>query len=200
MTYEVQQTRWDRLVRRVSGSIGPGSRVSETISELFPVLEVERLVAELFILSGTRLCWQSTERPPSVGEVTSSQLINPADSGTIITISRFDVKVIPTSVWQAQITDTLFTVGLVSGLFRDGRLGTARETTGKVASVDNVPTGGGLRVGPINAQPFVVLDENSICTLAPGQAFQVGTVGTNIVMTVNYYWRERAAEPSELQF
>lgn len=197
MTYEVQQTRWDRLIRRVSGSIGPGSRVSETISELFPMVDVERVPGELLILGGTRLCWQSTERPASVGETSASQLINPVDSGTIVTVSRFDVHVTPNSNWQALITETLFTVGLVSGLFRDGRLGTARETTAKVASVDNVATGGGLRYNP-TADPQLIVDENSVCTLGPGQALQVGTVGNNILVTINYYWRERAAEASEL--
>lgn len=200
MTYEVQQTRWDRLIRRVSGSIGPGSRVSETISELFPVLDVERAPGELLVLGGTRLCWQSTERPAFVGQVSASQLINPLDSGTLVTVSSLNLRNNLAAIVQIQITDTLFTVGLVSGLFRDGRLGTARETTAKVASIDNVTTGGGPRYTLQASVLFPLEDENSIAVLAPGQALQVGTATFNTILTVNYYWRERPAEVSELQF
>lgn len=199
MTYEVQQTRWDRLIRRVSGSIGPGSRVSETISELFPVLDVESVPGELLILNDIRLCWQSTERPGVVGQVSASQLQNPADSGVLISLSQVDFVTDINSIIQAEITET-FTGTPVTGLFRDGRLGIARETTGKVSSFDNVATGGGFRV---RLQALVMQrfkDENSIAIIGPGQAFQIGTATNNIRFTVNYFWRERAALPSELQF
>ena len=199
MTYEVQQTRWDRLIRRVSGSIGPGSRVSETISELFPVVDVERVPGELLVLGGTRLVWQSTERPASVGEVSASQLQNPVDSGTLITVSQFNFFTNVFGTVQASITET-FIGTPVSGLFRDGRLGITRESTGKVSSADNVATAGGLRIRLLADELKTFEDENSLIMLAPGQALQVGTATDNVRMTVNYFWRERAAEPSELQF
>ena len=199
MTYEVQQTRWDRIIRRASGSIGPGSRVSETISELFPVLDVENIPGELLILAGTRLVWQSTERPASVGEVSASQLQNPASSGSIVTCSRVDVIADAATIVSMEITETPL-ANPVPGLFRDGRLGIARESTGKVASADNVQTGGGFRVRVLAGAINTFEDVNALATIGPGQELQVGTGNTQIRLTVSYFWREREALPSELQF
>ncbi len=199
MTYEVQQTRWDRIIRRTSGSIGPGSRVSETISELFPVVDVERVPGELLVLGGTRLVWQSTERPASAGVFSASQLQNPVDSGAIITCSRIDVVTDAASVLSMEITET-FIGTPVPGLFRDGRLGITRESTGKVSSADAVTTGGGLRLHLGASDQKTLEDANAVVTLGPGQALQVGTGTFNIRLTVNYWWREREALPSELQF
>ena len=68
--FEVQQNRWDQLIRRVSGSIGPGSRVSETLSELLPVMDVERVPGELLRLMGTDVAMASEtmmEKGPGIG-------------------------------------------------------------------------------------------------------------------------------------
>jgi len=199
MTYEVQQTRWDRIVRRVSGSIGPGSRVRETISELFPMIDVERVPGELLVLGGTRLCWQSTERPAAVAQVSVSQLQNPVGSGAIVTLSGFNITTSVAAIVQSEITET-FQGTPVPGLFRDGRLGITRETTAKVASIDNVPTGAGLRLRLLAGVLEQFRDDNAIVTLGPGQALQIGTATANVIMTITYFWRERAAETPELQF
>lgn len=197
MTYEVQQTRWDRIIRRVSGSIGPGSRVSETISELFPMIDVERVPGELLAAGGTRLVWQSTERPAAVGLVTASQLQNPVDSGVIITCSTLEIMTDVATIISFQNTVT-FNGFPVPGLFRDTRLGVARQTTGKVSSFNNVTTGGGIRLRVLAGVLNRFTDENSLAILSPGTALQVGTASTQIRMTVNYYWREREVLPAEL--
>lgn len=200
MTYEVQQTRWDRLVRRVSGSIGPGSRVSETISELFPVLEVEGTTPELLALSDWRLAWQSTERPASVGEQSASQLFNPADSGVIVAVTEVTLhaNVVDTPIGLL-ITPTILGTNQVKGLFRDSRFGGARQTVAEVSSDDNVVTGGGLRVF-VRDEDLSIRDDNGLVVLTPGFGLQVGTIGNNILFTVNYFWRERPAQESELSF
>lgn len=197
--YEVQQTRWDRIIRRAGGSIGPGSRVRESISELFPVLDVENVPGELLVLAGTRLAWQSTERPASVGNTSASQLQNPTNSGAIVTISRIDLFADVTTILSMEITEV--EIGTPApGLFRDGRLGIARETTAKVGSVDGVSTGGGFRVRLPAGAIRSFEDVNALATIGPGQQLQVGTGNTQIRLTVNYFWREREALPSELQF
>lgn len=199
MHNEVQQTRWDRLIRRVAGSIGPGSRVGETLSELFPVLDVESVPGELLILAGTRLCWQSTERPPLVGSFSVSQLQNPVDSGSIVTVTRIEVMADIDHILNMEVTDT-FLGATTAGLFRDGRLGTGRETTAKVSSLDGVATGGGIHEHLLAGVRTVFEDVNALVTLGPGQALQVGTGTQDLRLTTNYFWREREAQPSELQF
>lgn len=202
MTYEVQQTRWDRLVRRVSGSIGPGSRVSETISELFPVLEVENTTPELLALSDWRLAWQSTERPAVGGERTASQLFNPPDSGVIVAVTHITVR---TNIAgdgvavQAEISDTVIGSNQVKGLFRDSRFGGNRETVAEVSSDDDIGVGGGLRIF-VNTDDLVIADDNGLVVLTPGFGLSVGSVNANLILTVNYFWRERPAQESELSF
>ncbi len=47
MGQELQQNRYDQLIRRVGGIIGPGSKVVEALGELFPVIDVENVPGEL---------------------------------------------------------------------------------------------------------------------------------------------------------
>jgi len=202
MTYEVQQTRWDRLVRRVSGSIGPGSRASETISEVFPVLELEDTTPELLALSDWRLAWQSTERPASVGERSASQLFNPIGSGVIVAVTHLTLRTNISGdgiAIQAEISDTVIGTNQVKGLFRDSRFGGNRETTAEVSSDDDIAVGGGLRIF-VNTDDLVIADDNGLVILTPGFGLSVGSVNSNFILTVNYFWRERPAQESELSF
>lgn len=200
MTYEVQQTRWDALVRRVSGSIGPGSRVSETISELFPVLEVENTTPELIALSGWRTAWQSTERPPSAGNESASALHNPPASGVIATVTQVILRATLANT-IVQMETEISTIGgtQVAGLFRDIRFGTGRDTTLTVTSNDASSVGGGLRIF-VGTDIVSIRDDNGIAVLTPNTSLRVGTVTVNVGFTVNYFWRERPAQPAELQF
>lgn len=202
MTYEVQQNRWDQLVRRVSGSIGPGSRASETISEVFPVLELEHTTPEILALSGWRTAWQSIQQNGVAGQVSAVQLSNPADSGVIAAVTQiiFIVLTQPVDDVQMELTDTLFTSAAIRGLFRDARFGGDRGTTLELRSDPNIPTGAGLRFRAFLDVQNIIRDDNGLVVLTPGTAFQIGTTGNNINFHVNYLWRERPAQESELSF
>lgn len=200
MTNELQQNRYDQLVRRVGGIIGPGSKVNEALSELFPVLEVEDTVPELMALAGWSMAFQSTERPAVAGQNSATNLLNPPNSGVLIALTQVIIRssVSPTVV---QMEPNVSSNGgpQVPGLFRDTRFGVARNSTGKVSSVDNQAVGGGLRLH-IGTEPLSIRDDNGIAVLTPDTSFRIGTVTNNVVLTVNYFWRERAAQPSELSF
>ena len=84
---ELQQNRYDRLLRRVGGLIGAKSMVNDALGELFPMLEVENVPGELLALLGTQLGWCSASLGPSVGNFNHHQLFNPADSGVVITVT-----------------------------------------------------------------------------------------------------------------
>lgn len=200
MTYEVQQTRWDALIRRVSGSIGPGSRVSETISELFPVLEVEDTTPELLALSGWRTAWQSTERPASPGNPSASALHNPPNSGVIAAITQVILRAsLANTIVQMENQPSTIGGTQVPGLFRDTRFGTPRETTLTVTSNDASLVGGGLRIF-VGTDIVSIRDDNGIAVLTPNTSLRIGTTTNNVSLTVNYFWRERPAEVSELSF
>jgi len=92
VTNEIQQTRYDRLIRRVAGIIGPGSKVSEVLTELFPVLDVESVPSELLILAGTNTCFGGGQFQAMAGQSPKMGLFNPADSNTILVLTHVYVS------------------------------------------------------------------------------------------------------------
>ena len=200
MTNQIQQTRYDRLVRRLGGIIGPGSKVSEALSELFPVLELETLLAELAVLSGTALGHGNTARGGVAVLNQHSQVFNPADSGVIATVT-----------YIAFSTDTTqnIVVGLVNALladtadperFRDGRLGLTPGTVCQVRTESIAASSNATRIRIVDDVTFVLQSENGLFVLPPGFGCQVGTTTQNTTLRVSYMWRERPAEQSELNF
>lgn len=196
---DLQTARYDQLVRRVGGLYGGGSKVVEALPELFPVLELENTTAELLALSGWRLAWQSTERPAQVGQTSVSQLRNPTGSGMLVAVTQLIFRSSPATVIQIETSTTLFGTP-VSGLYRDTRFGTPRNTAAQVASADNIAVGGGLRIRLGADSKNEIRDDNGIVVLTPGSNLDIGTTDPSILMTVNYLWRERIALESELLF
>lgn len=200
MTNELQQNRYDQTVRRVGNIIGPGSKVNETLNELFPVLDVERIPGELMILGNTDLGMAGTTLPASVASVGKIQLFNPANSGKIVTISGIHASVGTSDLITMGTTGTLFAAGPGLELFRDTRRGLlSSRTTAEFRTLLD-PTAGPNFLSFQQAALFdLKLDnENGIAILAPGTGFTVGTLTVNVAISANFFWRERAAEPSEL--
>jgi len=200
VTSELQTDRYSQMIRRVGAMIGPGGRVVEVLTELFPVIELEDAPPEILALGGWRIAWMSTERPADPVQVSTSQLFNPAGSGTIMAVTQVGLRANTATTLNAEIQDAQIGGTPVRGLFRDGRFGGARETTATVASADGVAVGGGLRWRLDTTEQHVIRDDNGIVVLTPGTGLSINTVSTNVVFTVNYFWRERAAEQSELNF
>ena len=199
---ELQQNRYDQLLRRVGDLKGPGAKVNDVLSELFPMLDVETNRAELQLLSGTRLCMGST-RQANVAAVTSrSQLFNPPDSGVIAVVTHLWAVSDPTLV-PINITMIIALTGspTLTDLFRDGRLGiTANPSLQTAVIQDAVVTTPTLRFNSLPSTAVDLTDENGIMVLSPGTGLEVGTQVVNRELDVSYLWRERIAEPSELNF
>lgn len=198
----IQQNRYDQLVRRVTGAIGPGSKVNETISELFPMLDVENLPPELFVLSGTALAFRSTDITAAAGLENASQLANPTGSGKLITVTSVSVNTNVTSAVNFTLIPGLLASSNGFGEFRDRRaegsspgaaVGNTRIETGLVVNA-------GMTIRTSANAPIPISDPNGICVLAPGDNLTIGTPDTARRLTVAYFWRERVAEQSELSF
>lgn len=200
MSQQLQQTRYDQLIRRAGGLIGGGSKVSSVIPELFPILELENTTPELIALSGWRTAWQSTERPANIGTVSTSQLLNPAGSGILAVITQLSIVVTSSTRIQMQNTIALLAGFPVPGVFRDARFGVPRNTALRVQSANGPPIGGGGRFLLVANVEFKIADVNGIAVLTPGTELSISTTSVNQLMTVNYFWRERTAEASELSF
>lgn len=200
MTTELQQNRYDQLVRRVGGLIGPGSKVSEVLAELFPMIDVENVPPELRVLGGTALAFRSTAITAGAGDENASQLENPVGSNVLITVT----SIIVTVTTASSVNMTLAAAQLANtngfGQFRDPRA----AASGGGAAVGNTRIETGLLINPgarvvvAGNTPFVVTDPDGICVLPPDSRFTVGIPSLQQTLTVAYFWRERVAEESEL--
>ncbi len=199
MTFEVQQTRWDRIVRRVSGSIGPGSRVGETLPELFPVLDVENVPPELFLLGGTLLAMGSSELSAGAGLFANIGIFNPLGSGKLITVTTCVVGVNFTGKLLWSTSHTAFTTEVTTKASRDTRVVSPEIPVGQIreeTSAGLLTHDGQARV--TLSDPLTLHDSNGIAVLSPGGGFAVATGTTNKLITAAFFWKERVAEASEL--
>jgi len=194
---ELQTNRYDQLLRRVGDLKGPGSKVNDVLQELFPTIDVENVPGELLLLMGTRIGWAATSKSPTAGKKAGIQLFNPAGSGHLITISTSIIS----QNQNANVTWGLVIVALATNTgiprLRDTRPGTnARGVSQLRTSADAVSLSAGvMRLG--SNQPIRIEDVNSVTVLAPGSGLSV--IGeTDVVLTVTFFYRERIAEPSEL--
>lgn len=197
---EIQQNRYDQLVRRVSNIVGGGSMVSEVITELFPMFDVENLPGELFILGGTRLCVGDGSVTAGAGLHPVLQIFNPVDSGHIITVttaycgSNNDV-VMNWGRSAAVLTTNIGTVG-----FRDSRAVGVRPVGQMFSDSVAAPSGGPGNTRILALTNLILHDQNSLAVLLPGEGFDISTNVLTSSLQATFYWRERVAEAAELNF
>lgn len=201
MPSELQQNRYDQLVRRVGGIIGPGSKVSEALTELFPVLDLENMPAELLVLGGTTLAQGSLNTGKTVALFSRAQLHNPVGSGKLITLTRcmFSQDAAGQMNWGTQ--EAPITTFATTSSIRDTRLGADSLPVGQmrfaIAGFAS-PNQGRIQLGA--DETFTLEDQNGIVVLAPGSGWEVGAFVANVNVFATFFWRERVAQQSELNF
>jgi len=196
---ELQQNRYDQLLRRVGDLKGPGSKVNDVLQELFPTIDVENVPGELLFLLGTRVGWGGVSKSPTAGKKAAIQLFNPAGSGQLVTISTALVSVGSTSDFTWGTTTTALATNTGVPRLRDTRIGT--NAVG-ITELRTSPDAASLSVGLTRAlasTPVFFTDINGFCILAPGTGLSfIGAVDASLRIT--FFYRERIAEPSELTF
>lgn len=195
----LNQNRYDQLLRRVGDLKGPGSKVNDALTELFPMIDVENVPPELALLSGNRLAMGTrVEAAGGAGFFSTIILRNPGGTGAIIRVTLVSIHV-STGGGNAVLGPTLnsFTAG-GQRAFSDGRV-FGEGTVGVIQRANNLLTTGSsfFRVrddgtGKILAPP------DGIAVLSPGTALQVSAESANTAITVSFMWMERTAQPSEL--
>lgn len=199
MTNEIQQFRYDQLMRRVNGIIGPGSKVSEVLTELFPVLDVERIPGELMWLAGWRLAWAGGSISAAAGQTSRIQLFNPVGSGKIISVTNVIVTVSVNSPIFWTTTNVLFPTTVAPQRLRDTRRGAFEAATAEVRTFSAVGTTVATNQAQILvSQPLELNDPNEVAILFPGTALEVGMSVVASTLRVSFRWRERIFEESEL--
>lgn len=198
---EIQQNRYDQLVRRVANIVSSGAIVGDALNELFPMIDVESLNSELAFLAKWKLAFSSTTQLASVGNNSHTQLFNPADSGMIVVLERVDLNTSAGQPIRYALADIPLTNLTANEALRDTREGITQIPVAQCRDVQQV---GGLALFGVLVlqfdQTFTLEEKRGLFTLAPGTGVTFATTVTNTELTANYLWRERVGEPAELNF
>jgi len=197
---ELQQNRYDVLLRRVGDLKGPGSKVNDVLEELFPTLDVENIPGELMLLSGWRLGMAGGVFAPAVGEFQHLQLFNPAGSGLLVVVERFTVRQTSNITYNLATTTTAFISQPGTQNTRDTRLPSANVSArfGEFSSA--APVSASWVFGVAANIPYDITNEKGLAILAPGSGLNVEARTADVPFSIGFYFRERVAEPSELAF
>lgn len=199
MTSELQQNRYDQVVRRVGGLIGPGSKVSEVLSELFPTIDLENLPPELLLLGGTNPAFGAIAITGAAGERPRGQLFNPAGSGMLVTVTSVLATAAQPETFRWTVTPVALTTSVAVHRSRDTRIETTSRPVAETRQQSSVAlTDAHGQVSIDTNTIFYLQDTNGIAILAPGSGFEIGLSGIASTLKVTFYWRERVAERSEL--
>lgn len=198
---EIQQGRYDALLRRVADLKGPGSKVNDVLEELFPTFDVEHLPAELYRLANIDLCMGGGTIGPVVGESGRGQIFNPGGSGKIMTVTKAGFSAFGTSICRWGRQDNPQTSHLSSQIFVDVRHPLGNLPTGQIRTQTSVAlaNANGQTI-ILSSRDFALSNENGLAVLTEGTGFEIGTANQNIQVVFYFYWRERVAEPSEINF
>jgi len=201
VTTELQQNRYDQLVRRVGGLIGPGAKVAEALSELFPTIDVENLPGELMKLAGWTLAFGASSRTAAGGQFVKFQVFNPVGSGNLIVVDSFSISTLNAQTVSYSTGAVEFADPISTQLPRDTRFGVGNPLVGQInneSTAGVVPLNGIIRTA---ADVYVTVQpEHGVAVLAPGTGFNVGATMANTGMFCSFFWRERPALQSELNF
>lgn len=196
---EIQQNRYDQLLRRVADLKGPGSKVNDVLQELFPTIDVENVPGELLALMGTRIGFAGTAVNPNAGKSPGIQLFNPADSGFLVTISSVLVGSDATNFVRWGLTTTALATNTAIPGFRDTRLGTGPAGVTQLRTSADATAVASMALRQLANVTVELNDPNSVAVLTPGSGLLfVGSA--DVAITISFNYRERVAEPSELTF
>lgn len=201
MPAELQQNRYDQLLRRVGGVVGPGSKVAEVLPELFPTLDVENVPGELLALMQTVLAFGSAEAPGAAAQFATVQIFNPVASGKLITVSSAVLTTLLLGGYRWAVVNTAAPTLVATAAPRDTRFPTTGDIVGQIRtdSTAVAVTRQGQMYMIANAA-ITLTDPNGLAILAPGTGLSFQNTDVNEAIRVTYYWRERVAQQSELNF
>jgi len=194
----LNQNRYDQLLRRVGDLKGPGSKVNDALTELFPMIDVENVPAELLALSGARLCMGATKLGAGGATMFGVHLLrNNAGSGVIARLMMVVVQAAQQTINMGP-TQNSGTLGGVRA-FADTRLfgeGTALKT---MQDNNGLVTGSlFFRYNTDSDAQMVWKPPAAISVITPGNSFSVANGIVNSSLAVSWLWIERQAQPSEL--
>jgi len=199
MGTELQQHRYDALMRRVGDLKGPGAKVGEVLEEVFPIVDLESPPAELYALGGTALGFGGTAVTAVAAEFSRAQVFNPLGSGKIITVTSALFSVPTTDGIRWGLVNAALLTGVGTEVQRDPRLGFTSAPVGEIRR--NTTAAAAPATGQtvlLADTPFTLTDLNGLAVLPEGFGLEASPRTVNIALFATFFWRERVAEPSEL--
>jgi len=196
----INQGRYDHLLRRTTAQVGPGSKVGNALEDLFPTLDVENAPMELLRASGWVFGTGFLAEVPSAGNNAAIALFNPADSGHLVVCTTININgPSAVDVMIGPIFTALASVNL-PGAQRDTRAGAIAQTVARLQSDENATSSAFLRIPIVANVNTQLTDIDGYYVLAPGSGMQVFANTVDITIRAGFLWRERVAEPEELDF
>jgi len=195
---EIQQNRWDRLIRRSAGVVGGGSQVNDTLNELFPIMDVENVPGELLALMRIDLGMCSSLLSAVLLDRNHHQLFNPTGSGALLVVTTVEMES-PTAQFM-RFSNFIGEQATPAGneRRRDTRAGVLANLVAQQRTGQSTLSGGldfRMRLEAGVGRTFT--DENGIAILFPGTGLTISTEVVNTASVVGFMWRERTFEPSE---
>lgn len=198
---EIQQTRYDQLLRRVANIVSPGSIVGDALNELFPMFDVENMPLELLALSRTNIAMASSRLAASLLDLNHHQLFNPADSNNLLVCHKMLVSSDTTQRIRLSMSQVALTNNVGNVERRDTREGVVALSVGQNR---NVQQPGGvpavLEFTILADTVFTLEDPNGLWVLFPDTGTRLATTTVNTESIVTWFWRERVFEPAEVNF
>ena len=197
---ELQQNRYDRLLRRVGGLIGAKSMVNDALGELFPVIEVENVPGELLALMATQLGWCSSTLAAVAAVRNHHQLFNPADSNVLIVVTTVTFSSTGNNTFDFRFSNFIGALATLAGneRRRDTRFGTLASMVAQQRTAQDTVSGGlDQTFESLGIGSTIITDANGLAVLFPGTGLTVTCQALNAGSTVGFMWRERVFEPSE---
>ena len=198
---EIQQNRYDQLVRRVANVVGGGSQVNDTLNELFPTIDVENVPIELFALMGTTVATAGSLLVISAGDINKHQLFNPPDSGALLVLTTAILNCSVATRFELQLTAAALADDVGNVVGRDTRKAAATDIVGQNRS-EQSPAGTApiVQIRVEQNVSFTLQDPDGLFVIFPGFGVTAAPVTAAQQSLVQFFWRERAFEPAENNF
>jgi len=195
----LQTARLENFIRRWGSIKGPGSVLSETLGDVFPVLDLENLSPENYLPAGWYPFMIFATAVGVAAQLTGVSVINPANSGSILVVDEVRIRAQSAGTVTFGSAQPLFTA-VANSTQRDTRSAPFSGVARIGADVNVAAVELGLIVRVAATVDTVVTLPHGVAILAPNSQLAVVASAANIDLTVGFSGRVRVAEPSELSF
>jgi len=198
---EIQQNRWDQLVRRAANVVGGASQVNDTLNELFPIFDVENMPIELFALGNISVATGGSLLVISAGDINKHQLFNPADSGALLVLTTVIFNCSVATRLELAITSAALADDVGNVIPRDTRKGVTARVVGQNRSEQSAAgLAPHVQIRVEQNVSFTLQDPDGLFVIFPGDGVTAAPVTAAQQSLCQFFWRERAFEPAEDNF